>query len=113
MRGGNGFLVSRLCLPQHLVYHPCWTIFLANAATDAEVLVNHGVATLVDADGISRANLHANPACHAAVAFILSLVFRHRYSFSKSSSRNSEASATQSGHSLNTFPVPMPLSSLH
>ena len=59
--------------------YSCRTVFLADAAAYALLLIYLGIASLVDADGILGTHLYANTTCHAAVVLALSLVFCHRF----------------------------------
>ena len=57
--------------------YSCRTVFLADAAAYALLLIYLGIASLVDADGILRTYLNANPACYAAVLLISRFIFSH------------------------------------
>ena len=52
-----------------------WAILFANAATDAAVLVDDGVATFENANGVLGAHLYAYATRHASVLFVLCFVF--------------------------------------
>lgn len=51
--------------------------FDAEAATYTCRLIDDGIASFVDADGLTWANLGANTAGHASVYFILGYILTH------------------------------------
>ena len=69
-----GFLFSH-GLSCYFMHDTRWAILFANAATDAAVLVDDGVATFEDANGVLGAHLYAYATRHASVLFVLCFVF--------------------------------------
>lgn len=99
--------------------YSCRTVFLADAAAYALLLIYLGIASLVNADGILRTYFHANTTCHAAVCSLIALylailLLTSEYlPFPVSLPEIQMHQPRRSGHSRSTLPVPTPFSSLH